>query len=146
MMTIGNDYAGRAVVPTQPLHKPEARKVSDLPEDQQAAIRASHAESYARLAEHHRKMEEMDKNFQALQKGEEVRSIIAPNVSGMTKDQALRQIEYMSELIQSGEAEKTTLFTGKGTQATSNFRQYVYWMQQHVKALDGAGQSTLAQA
>jgi hypothetical protein len=51
----------------------------------------------------------------------------------------------MSELVQSGEAEKTPLNAANGRTTTSNYRQYVYWLQQHVKELDGAGQSTLAQ-
>ncbi len=72
--------------------------------------------------------------------------LYAPNVSTLSRDHALRQIERMREMVQSGEAEKTKLQTGYGDRTTNNYRQYVYWLQQHVKELEGAGQSTLAQA
>jgi len=52
----------------------------------------------------------------------------------------------MRDLIQSGEADKNPLQTGYGDKTTNNYRQYVYWLQQHVKELEGAGQTTLAQA
>ncbi len=68
----------------------------------------------------------------------EVNDRHAPNVITLTKEQALKQIDYMSELIQSGEAEKTKLHTGYGEKTTHNYRQYVYWLQQHVKELEGA--------
>ena len=68
----------------------------------------------------------------------EVHDRIAPNVSTLSKEQALQQIESMSELIQSGQADDTKLWTGYGDKTTNNYRQYVYWLQQHVKELEGA--------
>ncbi|PJI40186.1 hypothetical protein [Ferrovibrio sp.] len=110
------------------------------PEDRAASIKAR-----ADLAATDRRWAEEDRKIAADFKGREAHSRSVPNVQSLTREQALYQIEYMSELIQSGEAEKTTLYAAKGTQTTSNYRQYVYWLQQHVKELEGAGQSTLAQ-
>jgi hypothetical protein len=136
-------------VPSLPGHKVQPfkiLKVDERPPEQQAEIRASIAESNARVAESDRVFAEMNRQRIADAKGYESHDRIAPNVSTLTREQALQQIDYMSELIQSGEAEKTALFTGYGDRATSNYRQYVYWLQQHVKELESAPQSTLAQA
>jgi hypothetical protein len=44
----------------------------------------------------------------------------------------------MPELIQSGEAEKIPLVAANGDRTTANYRQYVYWVCEHVKQLDVA--------
>lgn len=64
--------------------------------------------------------------------------LYSPNVSTLTREQALKKIETMREMIQSGEAEQIRLQTGYGEKTTNNYRQYVYWLQQHVKELEGA--------
>lgn len=111
------------------------------PEDRAASIKAR-----ADLAATDARWAEEDRKIAAHAKGFEANYTTAPNVSLLTREQALSQIEYMSELVQSGEAEKTPLNAANGRTTTSNYRQYVYWLQQHVKDLEGAGQSTLAQA
>ncbi|PJI40185.1 hypothetical protein [Ferrovibrio sp.] len=118
------------------------KNVADLPQEEQDAIRARHAEMYARIAEHDRKMANMKKLIQNMRTGGEVQSRHAPNVAGLSREQSLRQIESMSELIRSGDAERVPFFSGNGTQTTTNARQYVSWLQQHVKGLDSAGEVT----
>jgi chromosome segregation ATPase len=125
----------------------QAQRVADLPPEEQAKIRAHLAEVKARLAEHDRKMAEMERKHQELAKGYESNDYCAPYVQGLSREQALQQIHFASEVIQSGQEEKYTLWTSlDGKQTTSNFRQYVYWLQQHVKELEATPQSTLAQA
>lgn len=129
------------------IQRVEPTRVADLPPEEQEKIRAHLAESYARLAEHDRKMAEMERKHQELVKGYESNGYCAPYVQGLSREQALTQIYFASEVIRNGQEEKYTLSTSlDGKQTTSNFRQYVYWLQQHVKELEGAGQSTLAQA
>lgn len=114
-------------------------KFEDLSPEQQAEWKRSDA----RVAEADRIAAWMEKESKVV--SNEVWYRGAPNVNSLTREQALYQIEYMGDLIQSGEADKIPLSAAKGTQATSNYRQYVYWVQQHMKELDAAGQSTLAQ-
>jgi hypothetical protein len=64
--------------------------------------------------------------------------LYSPNVATLTREQALKKIETMREMIQSGESEQIRLQTGYGEKTTNNYRQYVYWLQQHVKELEGA--------
>lgn len=116
------------------------RKLEDLSPDERAnyeAIRTRHDADLKRLEEldrqRHRHVEP------------DARYISAPNVATLGREQTLQLIEDMSDLIQSGQSDSMKLFTGNGGRTTSNYRQYVYWLQQHVKELDGAGQSTLAQ-
>ena len=111
------------------------------PEDRAASVKAR-----ADLAATDAFWAAEDRRMAAGAKGTEAHYRSAPNVSLLTREQALSQIEFMSELVQSGEAETTPLNAANGKTTTSNYRQYVYWLQQHVKGLDGAGQSTLAQA
>ncbi|QDO98220.1 hypothetical protein FNB15_13490 [Ferrovibrio terrae] len=117
-------------------------------EDRSPEDRAESIKARADVVATFKRWVEVDRQMAADAKGHESHYRGAPNVNNLTREQALYQIEYMSELIQSGEAEKTALSAAKGTQTTSNYRQYVYWVQQHLEALDseGAGQCTLAQA
>lgn len=124
----------------------EPKNVADLPAAEQEEIRARRAVSQTRMEESLRRLANAESQRIADAKGHEVHYRSAPNISSLTREEALGQIEFMSELIQSGEADKVPLVAAKGAQTTSNYRQYVYWMQQHVKELEGAGQSTLAQA
>lgn len=116
-------------------------RIEDLPAD----VLARRAEAYARMREGQRIIAESQEMLQDIRNGVENHDLIAPNVSSLTRQESLQQIEYVSELIQSGQAEETTLWTGYGDRTTNDYRQYVYWLQQHVKELEGVGQSTLAQ-
>jgi hypothetical protein len=118
----------------------QGRKLADLSPEERAdyeAIRSRRDEDLKRF-------EEIDRQRNGSVEPE-ARYLVAPNVATLSREQARRQIESMSELIQSGQSENQKLYTGNGGRATSNYRQYIYWMQLHVQALDGAGQSTLAQ-
>ena len=108
------------------------RKLEDLPPDEQASIQALRA----RREEDLKRFEQLD--YQRDNYVEpDARYMTAPNVSTLSREQAQQQIEYMSELIQSGQSENLKLYTGNGDKVTSNYRQYVYWLQQHVKELEG---------
>jgi hypothetical protein len=124
------------------LPKPKLTKIEDLPPEIQAQLR----EGWARMLAGREALAEAERQSQELAKGYESNGFSPRSISSLSREQALDQIEYVSELIQSGQSEKYTLSTSYNGRITSDFRQYVYWMQQHVKALDGAGQSTLAQA
>ncbi|MBS4046688.1 MAG: hypothetical protein KG075_10130 [Alphaproteobacteria bacterium] len=119
-------------------------QLESLPPERQAEIKERRAQAFAHRAEVLQKFADMDAQRAALAKGPENHVLIAPNVTGLSREQAEQQIHFMSELIQSGQADTMTLNTGSGDRTTSNYRQYVYWLQQHVKELEGAGQSTLA--
>jgi hypothetical protein len=109
--------------------------------------KAEYAAHKAKMAGDAARFTEMERQRNADLKGYESNGYYAPYVKGMSREQALQHIESISELIQSGQDEKYSLSTSlDGQRTTSNFRQYLYWMQQHVKGLEGAGQSTLAQA
>lgn len=111
-------------------------KYEDLSPEQKAEWERSNAH-VAEVARIGKEMEEAAK----LQ-STEVHDRVAPNVSTLTKEQALQQIESMTELIQSGQDEETKLWTGYGDKTTNNYRQYVYWLKEHVKQLDGAQAGT----
>lgn len=102
---------------------------------------AHRAEYDAIEAQRRATMEAADKQHEAITKGTPSLFRSAPNVINLTREQSLEQIQHMSELIQSGDAEGLPLFAAKGNQTTSNYRQYVYWLQQHVKELEGAQSS-----
>ncbi|QDO98219.1 hypothetical protein FNB15_13485 [Ferrovibrio terrae] len=117
----------------------------ELSPERRAEIAERMAQAFAHQSDVLQKFADMDAQRAALAKGPENHVIVAPNVSGLSREQAEQQIYFMSELIQSGQSETMALSTGYGDMVTSNYRQYVYWLQQHVKELGGGGQSTLAQ-
>jgi hypothetical protein len=123
----------------------EPRKVMDMPPEVQEGIRARQAEHEVRYAESQRRLAEAE--AQRLQAAKnEVWYQSEPNVASLTREQSLQQIESMTHLIQSGDADKLNLVAANGDKTTNNYRQYVYWLQQHVKELEDTPQSTLAQA
>ncbi|WP_341915608.1 hypothetical protein [Ferrovibrio terrae] len=123
----------------------EPTKVTDLSPEEQAMIRTDLASSYARLAEHYRIMDEADNRRVAIAKGPDNINFSARNVADLTLDETKEQIQYITDMIQSGEAEQYTLHASNGDRSTSNYRQYVYWMQQHLKELGGAAPTSLGQ-
>jgi hypothetical protein len=108
-------------------------------------IRARIEEGLARSRAAWAALAEMERKSQELAKGYESNHYNPRNASSMSREEALHQIEYVSELIQTGQSEKYSLSTSHNGRITSDFRQYLYWIQQHVKALDAAGSSTLAE-
>jgi len=113
------------------------RKLEDLPPEEQASVQAIRT----RREEDLKRLEQLDQQRNGAVEPD-ARFISAPNVSTLSREQAQQQIEYMSELIQSGQSESLKLYTGNGDRATSNYRQYVYWLKEHVKQLDGAQTGT----
>jgi len=124
------------------LPKPKLTKIEDLPPEIQAQLR----EGWARMLAGREILAEAERQKQELAKGYECNDYIAPPPSHMSRERVLYQIEHVGELIQSGEAENYTLSTSYNGRATSDFRQYLYWLQQHAKSLEGSASSTLAQA
>lgn len=122
-----------------------ARPVPYLKVEITPEIQARLDENRARVQKSREVWAEMERQSQELAKGYESNGYCAPYVKGMSREQALQQIDFVSELIQSGQEEKYTLSTSlDGQRTTSNFRQYLYWMQQHVKELDDIASSALA--
>jgi ERCC4-type nuclease len=107
-------------------------KKEDLPLEVQEEL----ATSRARVAEADRIAKDMEERSKL--ETVENKVLYSPNVSTLTREQALKKIETMREMIQSGESEQIRLQTGYGEKTTNNYRQYVYWLQQHVKELEGA--------
>ncbi|MBS4046689.1 MAG: hypothetical protein KG075_10135 [Alphaproteobacteria bacterium] len=120
----------------------QPKRLEELSPEKQAYVVAHRAEQAAKISAHLQKMAAVEQQAAADARGHEVWNRRAPNVNSLTREQALDQIAFMSELIQSGEADKVPLSAAKGQQTTSNYRQYVYWMQQHLKELDSAGNAT----
>jgi spore germination protein YaaH len=117
-------------------------RVEDLPPERQA----EYAEAAAQLADAEAKYKALDDLMAADAKGHESNRFNARNVADLNRDQAMQEIRYITDMIVSGEADTTVLQAANGQTTTNNYRQYVYWLQQHVKDLEGGGQSTLAQA
>ncbi|QDO98217.1 hypothetical protein FNB15_13475 [Ferrovibrio terrae] len=120
----------------------QPKRFEDLSPEMQADTLASRAKYDAIEAERRAITDAANREAESIARGQPVWFRSAPNVSLLDREQALVQIEEMSELIQSGEADKLPLYTAKGTQTTSNYRQYVYWLQQHVKELEGGHPAT----
>lgn len=118
------------------------RKFEDLSPEEKASFQAICAGREADL----KRFAEMDRQRAEAMKGEENHVFYATNVATLSRERTLEQIQLISHMIQSGQADNQKLHGTNGDKATSNYRQYVYWLQQHVKELEGAGQSTLAQA
>lgn len=118
-------------------------RIEDLPPERQA----EYAEAAAQLKDAEARYKAMDDLMAADAKGHESNSMGVQNVATMDRDDAKQQLRYITDMIMSGESEKYLLQAANGQATTSNFRQYVYWIQQHLKMLEGGdAPSTLAQA
>ncbi len=61
------------------------------------------------------------------------------NVATLPDDAIKPRIDYITYLIQSGEAEKYSFHSGNGDQTTSSIHQYLYWLQQRARELESDG-------
>lgn len=64
------------------------------------------------------------------------------NVAQLQDDQIPGRISYITDLIQSGEAEKYSFFSGKGDEQTTSIHQYLYWLQLRAKEIESDGTYT----
>lgn len=61
------------------------------------------------------------------------------NVAQLQDDQIPGRISYITDLIQSGEAEKYSFFSGNGDEQTTSIHQYLYWLQVRAKEMESDG-------
>lgn len=61
------------------------------------------------------------------------------NIAQLQDDQILGRISYITDLIQSGEAEKYSFFSGNGDEQTTSIHQYLYWLQVRAKEMENDG-------
>ncbi|QDO98218.1 hypothetical protein FNB15_13480 [Ferrovibrio terrae] len=124
------------------LPKPQLTKITDLPAERQSQLKQSLAEVENAFAA----IRETQKRTQELEKGYESNEFSPRSITLLDREETLHQIGYVSELIQSGQSENYSLSTSYNGRITTDFRQYVYWLQQHAKSLEGSdAPSTLAQ-
>ncbi|SMD02782.1 hypothetical protein [Rhizobium sp. RU36D] len=64
------------------------------------------------------------------------------NVAQLQDDQIPGRISYITDLIQSGEAEKYSFFSGNGDEQTTSIHQYLYWLQLRSKEIESDGTYT----
>ncbi len=64
------------------------------------------------------------------------------NVAELSDDQIPGRISYITDLIQSGEAEKYSFFSGNGDEQTTSIHQYLYWLQLRAKEIESDGTYT----
>ncbi|SMC84456.1 hypothetical protein [Rhizobium sp. RU36D] len=64
------------------------------------------------------------------------------NVTELSDDQIPGRISYITDLIQSGEAEKYSFFSGNGDEQTTSIHQYLYWLQLRAKDIESDGTYT----
>jgi hypothetical protein len=57
----------------------------------------------------------------------------------LADDDVKPRIEYITNLIQSGEAEKYSFRAGNGDQPTTSIHQFLYWLKQRARDLDNDG-------
>ncbi|MBS4046687.1 MAG: hypothetical protein KG075_10125 [Alphaproteobacteria bacterium] len=145
MRTGGEVQSRRALSETEATDFSNARPVQPQWVEITPEIQARLDENRARVQKSREVWAEMERQSQELAKGYESNGFSPRSIASLSREQALDQINYVSELIQSGQSENYTLSVGYNGRITSDFRQYLYWIQQHVKELEGASQSTLAQ-
>ncbi len=63
----------------------------------------------------------------------------ATNVAMIQPESIHSRIQYIGDLIQSGEAEKYDFYSGNGEQATRSMHEYLYWLQLRAAELDSDG-------
>lgn len=61
------------------------------------------------------------------------------NVAGLPDEAIKPRIEYITHLIQSGEADKFSFQAGNGDQTTTSIHQFLYWLQQRAQELENDG-------
>ncbi|RJG40565.1 hypothetical protein D3Y55_25125 [Mesorhizobium sp. DCY119] len=68
------------------------------------------------------------------------------NVATLKPEEMTSKISQITNLIQSGEAEKYEFFSGNGEVTTRSIHQYLYWLQIRQQGIDGDGTYTPATA
>jgi hypothetical protein len=61
------------------------------------------------------------------------------NVATLPDEDVKPRIEYITNLIQSGEADKYSFRAGNGDQTTTSIHQFLYWLQQRAQGLESDG-------
>ncbi|GAA3110262.1 hypothetical protein GCM10010520_63380 [Rhizobium viscosum] len=61
------------------------------------------------------------------------------NVATLPDDAIKPRIEYISHLIQSGEADKYSFHAGNGDQTTNSIHQFLFWLQQRAQEMESDG-------
>ncbi|HEV7319262.1 MAG TPA: hypothetical protein VGO04_11700 [Ensifer sp.] len=61
------------------------------------------------------------------------------NVATLDEAAVISRISYITDLIQSGEAEKYSFRAGNGDQTTTSIHQFLYWLQLRAKDLSDDG-------
>jgi len=69
----------------------------------------------------------------------ESNQMIRTDVAGLDADGVQIEIGIVTNLIESGEAETRDFHAGNAGQATTSIHQYLYWLQQRAKTLEGDG-------
>ncbi|MCO6179290.1 hypothetical protein [Ciceribacter sp. RN22] len=82
---------------------------------------------------------EREANPSLFSKNAESNQMVLTNVALVSPDNIHSRISYVTDLIQSGEAEKYDFHSGNGEQATNSIHQYLYWLQQRAADLDSDG-------
>ncbi len=61
------------------------------------------------------------------------------NVATLPADEVQPRIDYVTRLIESGEAENYSFQSGNGDQSTTSIHQYLYWLQQRAHTFGDGG-------
>ena len=61
------------------------------------------------------------------------------NVATLPAEDVEPRIEYITHLIQSGEADKYSFRAGNGEQTTTSIHQFLYWLQQRAQEINSDG-------
>jgi len=61
------------------------------------------------------------------------------NVATLPEAEVQPRIEYITNLIKSGEADKYSFQAGNGEQTTTSIHQFLFWLQQRAQDLDSDG-------
>ncbi len=61
------------------------------------------------------------------------------NVATLPDDAIKPRIEYITHLIQSGEADKCSFQAGNGDQTTNSIHQFLFWLQQRAQEMESDG-------
>ncbi len=61
------------------------------------------------------------------------------NVATLPEAEVQPRIEYITNLIKSGEADKYAFQAGNGEQTTTSIHQFLFWLQQRAQDLDSDG-------
>lgn len=66
-------------------------------------------------------------------------SWVLTNVAAIPESDLESRIDYISNLIESGESEKYSFQSGNGEQTTTSIHQYLQWLQSRAQSLESDG-------